>query len=166
MTHTEAMESPGARPDEAANTPVREWFVRFAFGAGVSALAGIIFEIWGPKVGGLFLAFPAVLLASFTLVATDEGAHQAREDACGAALGATGSIGLALVVATTARHWPVWATLVTATPAVISPSRRIRLAELDAPTTLTAAGQARSAHPFTGLGKRVGPCDIIRKRIR
>jgi len=120
MTHTEAAKSPEARPDQAARTPVREWLIRFAFGAGVSALAGIISEIWGPKAGGLFLAFPAILLASLTLVAKDEGAHQAGEDARGAALGATGLIGFAVVVATTARHWPVWATLVTATLAWVT----------------------------------------------
>jgi hypothetical protein len=120
MTHTEAAKSPEARPDQAARTPVREWFIRFAFGAGVSALAGIISEIWGPKAGGLFLAFPAILLASLTLVAKDEGTHQAREDARGAALGATGLIGFAVMVATTARHGPVWATLVTATLAWVT----------------------------------------------
>jgi hypothetical protein len=120
MTHTEAAKSPEARPDQAARTPVREWLIRFAFGAGVSALAGIISEIWGPKAGGLFLAFPAILLASLTLVAKDEGAHQAREDARGAALGATGLIGFAVVVATAARHWPVWATLVAATLAWVT----------------------------------------------
>lgn len=115
MTRTEAAKSPEARPGEAAKTPVREWLVRFAFGAGVSALAGTISEIWGPKVGGLFLALPAILLASLTLVAKDEGAHQAREEARGAALGAAGLIGFALAVAFTASRWPVGATLVTAT---------------------------------------------------
>jgi hypothetical protein len=115
MTPTDAARSPRVRASEIAKTPAREWLVRFAFGAGVSALAGIVAELWGPKVGGLFLAFPAILLASLTLVAKEEGAHQAREDARGAALGATGLIGFALVVAATARHWPVWATLVTAT---------------------------------------------------
>jgi hypothetical protein len=115
MTHTQAGQSPQVQPGEVAKTPAREWLVRFVFGAGVSALAAVISEVWGPKVGGLFLAFPAILLASLTLVAKDEGAHQAREDARGAALGATGLVGFALVVAATARHWPVWATLTTAT---------------------------------------------------
>jgi hypothetical protein len=115
MTHTEAARPPHAEPGALRNTPAREWFVRFAFGAGVSALAGVVSEVWGPKIGGAFLAFPAILLASLTLVAKDEGAHRAREDARGAALGATGLTGFAVVVATTARHWPVWAVLVTAT---------------------------------------------------
>jgi hypothetical protein len=114
MTHTDAAKPLQARPDDA-KAPAREWVVRFAFGAGVSALAAIVSQLWGPKVGGLFLAFPAILLASLTLVAKDEGAHQAREDARGAALGATGLVGFAVVVVTTARHWPVWATLITAT---------------------------------------------------
>ena len=55
------------------------------------------------------------MLASLTLVAKDEGAHQAREDARGAMLGATGLIGFAVVLAVTVRHWPVWAALGAAT---------------------------------------------------
>jgi hypothetical protein len=115
MTHTEAAQPPHTEPSGLRKTSAREWLIRFAFGAGVSALAGIVSEVWGPKIGGAFLAFPAILLASLTLVAKDEGGHRAREDARGAALGATGLIGFALVVAATARHWPVWATLIAAT---------------------------------------------------
>ncbi|MEU4215618.1 DUF3147 family protein [Actinoplanes sp. NPDC026623] len=89
--------------------------MRFVFGAGVSALAGVVSEVWGPKAGGLFLAFPAILLASLTLVAKDEGPAKAREEARGAVLGAAGLIGFAVVVAVTAGRWPVWVTLVIAT---------------------------------------------------
>jgi uncharacterized membrane protein (GlpM family) len=69
--------------------------VRFAFGAVVSAIAGVVSATAGPRAGGIFLAFPAILLASLTLVAKEEGLRTAREDAQGAALGAIGMIAFA-----------------------------------------------------------------------
>jgi uncharacterized membrane protein (GlpM family) len=108
-----------AKPESNAGklrqASARDWLIRFAFGAGVSALAAVISKLAGPAVGGLFLAFPAILLASLTLVAKQEGAHRAREDARGAALGATGLIAFGLVVWATTPGWPVGLTLVAAT---------------------------------------------------
>jgi uncharacterized membrane protein (GlpM family) len=95
--------------------PARDWLIRFAFGAGVSALAGVVSEIAGPRVGGLFLAFPAILLASLTLVAKEEGINQARDDARGAIFGTIGLLAFAVVVAAAATRWPLWATLTVAT---------------------------------------------------
>jgi uncharacterized membrane protein (GlpM family) len=112
---TDATQSPEAHPEKLQKPPARDWVIRFAFGAGVSALAGIVTKVWGPTVGGLFLAFPAILLASLTLVAKEEGAHRAREDARGAALGALGLIGFGIVVWATTPQWPVWVTLLAAT---------------------------------------------------
>jgi hypothetical protein len=117
VSRTAAARTPEARLGKLRDTPAREWLIRFAFGAGVSALAGVIAEVFGPKAGGLFLAFPAILLASLTLVAKEEGDHRAREDARGAVLGAVGLIGFALTLLTTAGHWPVWAVLTGATAA-------------------------------------------------
>ena len=37
-----------------------EYLLRFVFGCLVTALTGIIAKRWGPEVGGLFLAFPAI----------------------------------------------------------------------------------------------------------
>jgi uncharacterized protein DUF3147 len=108
---TDMTRPPETRMGKLREPPVRDWIIRFAFGAGVSALAAIITELWGPRAGGLFLAFPAILLASLTLVAKQEGAHRAREDARGAALGALGLIGFGIVVWATTPAWPVWATL-------------------------------------------------------
>jgi uncharacterized membrane protein (GlpM family) len=107
--------APEARTDKLQRPPARDWVIRFAFGAGVSALAAIITKVWGPAAGGLFLAFPAILLASLTLVAKQEGAHRAREDARGAALGALGLIAFGAVVWGTTPQWPVGLTLVVAT---------------------------------------------------
>jgi uncharacterized membrane protein (DUF4010 family) len=98
--------TPDVRPRRLAEPPARDWLVRFAFGAGVSALAAVVGKPAGPTVGGLFLAFPAILLASLTLVAKEDGEHQAREDARGAALGALGLIGFGLAVAATGAGGP------------------------------------------------------------
>ena len=112
---TDAAESPEVRPEQLRKPPARDWVVRFTFGAGVSALAAVITKVWGPAVGGLFLAFPAILLASLTLVAKEEGGHRAREDARGATLGALGLIGFAIVVWATTPEWEVGVTLLVAT---------------------------------------------------
>ena len=49
-----------------------EYLVRFAFGGTVTAVAGIIAKRFGPEIGGLFLAFPAILPASATLIEKHE----------------------------------------------------------------------------------------------
>jgi len=42
----------------------REYALRFLFGGSCTVLAGVIAEHYGPVVGGLFLAFPAIFPAS------------------------------------------------------------------------------------------------------
>ena len=46
----------------------KEYAVRFAFGAAITVGTGLIAHAFGPLVGGLFLAFPAILPASVTLL--------------------------------------------------------------------------------------------------
>lgn len=89
-----------------------EYLVRFAFGGSVTALAGIIAKRYGPGVGGLFLAFPAIFPATATLLEKHEkqkkervgktGILRAREiagaDAAGAAIGSLGLMVFAVVV--------------------------------------------------------------------
>jgi uncharacterized membrane protein (GlpM family) len=104
-----------ANGDKLGKPPTRDWFIRFGFGAAVSAGAGVIAVVAGPRAGGVFLAFPAILLASLTLVAKEEGQDQARDDARGGVFGTIGLLGFALVVAVAATRWPLWATFVTAT---------------------------------------------------
>lgn len=98
----------GVRPAELNQTSWRDWLTRFGFGAGVSTLAGVVSALAGPKVGGLFLAFPAILMASLTLVAEEEGPRYARDEARGATFGTVGLLGFAVVVAATATRWPLW----------------------------------------------------------
>jgi len=82
-----------------------EFAVRFFFGGLITAVAGIIAKQWGPVVGGLFLAFPAIFPASATLIQKHEkqkkekegldGRERGRQAASiGAAGSAVGSIGL------------------------------------------------------------------------
>jgi Protein of unknown function (DUF3147) len=78
------------------NIDVREVAIRFVFGAAASLLAGCTTLIFGPRVGGLFLAFPAILAASLTLIEKKEGNRAAVHDIKGAVLGAVGLAAFAL----------------------------------------------------------------------
>ena len=75
-----------------------EYLVRFAFGGTVTAIAGLIAHAYGPAIGGLFLAFPAILPASLTLIAKHDGRRPAADDARGAILGAIALVAFAAVV--------------------------------------------------------------------
>ena len=88
-----------------------EWAVRFLFGGAVCVVAGLVAKWFGPAIGGLFLAFPAILPAGACLVEAHEKKHKARVgldgsmrgrvvaglDAAGAALGCFGLAGFAVV---------------------------------------------------------------------
>jgi uncharacterized membrane protein (GlpM family) len=95
--------------------PRKDLLTRFLFGAVVSAVAAVVSKLAGPFAGGFFLAFPAILLASLTLVAKEEGGRAARDDARGAALGTLGLIGFALVAAALLTHRTAWLALGVAT---------------------------------------------------
>lgn len=75
-----------------------ELAMRFALGAVIAVAAGVAGQVFGPRFGGLFLAFPAVLPAAITLVQRREGTDKAEVDALGAILGAVAMIPLALSV--------------------------------------------------------------------
>src|ERR1700735_5112184 len=93
-------------------TNFREHLVRFVLGGAVTVAAGLMARHWGPIVGGLFLAFPAIFPAGATLIEEHEvqrkkeigrdGRRRGREaaalDAFGAALGAMGLMAFALVL--------------------------------------------------------------------
>lgn len=74
----------------------RELATRFGFGALVAFVAGVVGAAAGPKVGGLFLAFPAILPASLTLIEKKEGTAKAWADASGGTIGAVGMAAFAL----------------------------------------------------------------------
>lgn len=49
-----------------------DYGVRFAFGGAITVLAGYIAKSYGPALGGLFLAFPAIFPATETLIERTE----------------------------------------------------------------------------------------------
>src|SRR5579871_1690978 len=94
------------------DTKVHEHVLRFLLGGLVTVAAALIAKRWGPVVGGLFLAFPAIFPAGATLIEEHEvqkkkeigrdgrlrGREAAALDSFGAALGAIGLAAFALVL--------------------------------------------------------------------
>ena len=74
-----------------------ELMIRFAFGAAISIVAGVVSLLAGPTAGGMFLAFPAILPATITLIEKKENAAQASLDVQGAVVGALALVIFALV---------------------------------------------------------------------
>jgi len=101
-------------------TTAREYALRFIFGGAITAVAGIIANKYGPVVGGLFLAFPAIFPASATLLEAHQkekrrfrGSERVRKmvglDAAGAAYGGLGLFGFAMIAwFFIARHRAWW----------------------------------------------------------
>src|SRR5271167_2936701 len=106
------------------HTKWQEYLVRFVFGGSVTAVAGIIANHYGPGIGGLFLAAPAIFPAAATLLEKHEEkkaraeahkqrfAHQvAGVDAAGAAMGSIGLIAFAIVLWQLLPHYAAAAVL-------------------------------------------------------
>lgn len=93
-------------------TQWHEYAIRFFFGGLITAVAEVIAKRYGPVVGGLFLAFPAIFPASATLIekhekqkkeneglrGTERGREAASADAAGSAMGSVGLFVFALLV--------------------------------------------------------------------
>jgi hypothetical protein len=94
------------------DTKPSEYAVRFLFGGLATVVAGLIARRYGPGIGGLFLAFPAIFPASATLIESHEkkrkaainsdgrsrGRMAASLDSSGASLGCVGLIAFAYVL--------------------------------------------------------------------
>jgi hypothetical protein len=109
----------------ALRTKWYEYAVRFIFGGLITVGAGVIARNYGPTVGGLFLAFPAIFPASVTLVdkhekdkklragidGTSRGRLASGLDARGAAIGSLGLITFAIVIWRGLGEAPAWGVL-------------------------------------------------------
>ena len=102
----------------------RDLAVRFAFGAAVSVVAGIVGFTVGEPAGGVLLAFPAILPAALTLIESREGTSTAVSDVRGAVVGALGMLGFAVAVVVLSGRIPVLVALLVATVtwAALSPA--------------------------------------------
>jgi len=90
-----------------------EYASRFLFGGAVTVATGLIAKHYGPAIGGMFLAFPAIFPASVSLVAKKEKQKKERAgiegenrgrvaagiEATGATMGCVGLATFAVVVA-------------------------------------------------------------------
>jgi uncharacterized protein DUF3147 len=90
-----------------------EYVVRFVLGGAATVFTGLMSSRFGPSVGGLFLALPAIFCASATLIEDHEirrkrekgldgrrrGQKVAALDAAGAALGSIGMLAFAAAFA-------------------------------------------------------------------
>ena len=117
--------------DSAAlkSTKWHEFVFRFFIGGAITALAGLAAKRFGPEIGGLFLAFPAIIPATATLIKKREqqkkeragygGAERGRAaaavDVAGAAMGGLGLVTFALVVWLRMREWKTATALVMGT---------------------------------------------------
>lgn len=90
------------RPSEAGT--------RFFAGALTSLFAGLI-GLANEPIGGLFLAFPAILVAGLTLVERKENTAAARKIAHGSVAGGFGLIAFALTAIVTLETLPAPAAL-------------------------------------------------------
>ena len=94
------------------DTLPHEYVVRFLFGGSCTVLAGLIAKKYGPGVGGLFLAFPAIFPAGASLIESHEKKRKAKVgydgskrgrlavsvESSGTSLGCVALVGFALVV--------------------------------------------------------------------
>jgi len=116
-------------PSVIGQTKWYEYAIRFLFGGFITAIAGIIAKKYGPGIGGLFLAFPAIFPASATLIEKHEkqkkeengltGTRRGREaasvDAAGSAMGSVGLLVFAFLVWQFTPRYSAWAVLIGAT---------------------------------------------------
>jgi hypothetical protein len=106
-------------------TKWHEYATRFLLGGAVTAAAGVIAKQFGPTVGGLFLAFPAIFPASATLIekhATERGRrersrgrHLAGVEAAGAAMGSIGLLSFACIFRMLILRLDLWAVFIIST---------------------------------------------------
>lgn len=110
-------EPPTLHPENVREVSLRSLGYRFGAGALTSIVAGVLSIVFNARVGGIMLAFPAILAASLTLIAKEDDKHEAREDARGAVMGGCGMAAFAGVCALTFGHWNPAVVLLSATAA-------------------------------------------------
>jgi hypothetical protein len=103
--------------------------LRFGIGGAVTVCAALIAKVWGPGVGGLSLAMPAILPIGIALIAKlqdekvgptalgDRARRAAVIEATGASIGGLGLIVFAVLGWLLLDRWPAWLTLAVATAA-------------------------------------------------
>jgi len=138
-----------------------EYLVRFLFGGSVTALAGIIANHFGPSIGGLFLAVPAIFPAAATLLEKHEEKKARTEaqkemfarqlagvDAAGAAMGSIGLIAFAIVLWQLLTRYPLSIVLIVALAAWFVISIVVWFARKTLWRSLRIRCRRRASHPI------------------
>lgn len=82
----------------------RDYAIRFIFGGVISVIAALLGKWVNPLYGGVWTGFPAILVASLTLIGKEDGEQQSAQDAEGGVVGALAFIGAAVFIALTLTH--------------------------------------------------------------
>ncbi len=80
---------------------LKDYAIRFVFGGAISVIVALIGTGTTSRFGGVFTAFPAILLASLTLIGKKDGREQSAEDAEGGVVGAIAFVAAAAFIAAT-----------------------------------------------------------------
>lgn len=105
---------PGLQLGSLRRIRVRDYALRFVFGAVISVGAALIGQVGGPRLGGMFLAFPAILPAGLTLIQEEDGTRDADRTAVGAILGGIALCAFAIVGEAAFGTLPPWLVLLLA----------------------------------------------------
>lgn len=97
-------ERPKFEAGQIRQVKLRDLGHRFLTGGCTSVVAGLVTLAFGSRAGGIFLAFPAILAASLTLIEQQDNSVEAREDARGAVMGGFAMAAFAAVGAVTFGH--------------------------------------------------------------
>ena len=103
-----------ARPEDAKKSTPKDFAVRILFGGVIAVMAYLIGQKFGPVVGGLFLAFPAIMPASATLVEKHDGRRPAENAALGTTAGTFGLAGFGATVWLLGERLSAWEVLLLA----------------------------------------------------
>lgn len=112
-----------------SRTKWNEYVIRFFFGGCITVIAGLVAMKYGPTIGGVLLAFPAIFPAGATLIEKHEkekkqkkglngekrGRQAASVDATGAAIGTIGLLLFALLVWQLLPKYGAWKSIPAAT---------------------------------------------------
>jgi hypothetical protein len=105
---------PDVQPGKLRQIQPKDYLVRFALGAAVSIVTGILSKTISATFGGAFLAFPSILPASLTPIQKKEGTRRADRNAIGAVLGSAGLVVFAMIGEAAFGHIEPFAALVLA----------------------------------------------------
>ncbi len=117
-----------------------DYATRFAFGAGISAAAAIVAAVFGAKVGGVLLAFPAIMPASLTLIEKKDGREKAAINAYAAILGSVALVAFAIVAGYAFKHFAGAVALLLAAAAWMAVAAVLYVSILWLPRRLSSRG--------------------------